>query len=680
MSKILGIDLGTTNSAMAVMEGSEPEILVNAEGDRTTPSVEGFRKDGERVVGKAAKNQAVTNPENTVSSVKRFIGRSYDETPEERKTVSYKLQKGKDGRAVVDIDGKDYTPEEISAMVLQKLKNDAEKQLGSPVTQAVITVPAYFNDAQRQATKDAGKIAGLEVLRIINEPTAAALAYGLDKTNKDEKILVFDLGGGTFDVSILELGDGVFEVASTAGDNHLGGDDWDQRIIDWMADKFQAENGIDLRQDKMALQRLKEAAEKAKMELSSTTQANINLPFITADASGPKHLDYTLTRAEFERITKDLLDRCKKPVEQALKDAGLKAGDIDEVILVGGSTRMPAVQDLVKKLTGKEPNMSVNPDEVVAMGAAVQGGVLAGDVEGILLLDVTPLSLGVETMGGVMTKMIDRNTTIPTRKTEIYSTAADNQTSVEVHVLQGERQMAHDNKTLGKFQLTGIPAARRGVPQIEVTFDIDANGIVNVSAKDLGTGKQQQITISGSTALNDDEVERMVKDAELHAEEDKKRKEEVEVRNNADALVNATEQTLAEVGDKAPSDVKTQAEEAIAEAKSALEGSDLDAIKAATEKMQQAGYKLAEVVYSTQGADAASQAAAAESTPADDTIEADYEVVEDDDDNKKAGTYSPWPSRAHPRRSARRKAKVRRFPSKTCTERPRLPGRYRGRC
>ena len=631
MAKILGIDLGTTNSAMAVMEGSEPEILVNAEGDRTTPSVEGFRKDGERVVGKAAKNQAVTNPENTVSSVKRFIGRSYDETPEERKTVSYKLQKGKDGRAVVDIDGKDYTPEEISAMVLQKLKNDAEKQLGGPVTQAVITVPAYFNDAQRQATKDAGKIAGLEVLRIINEPTAAALAYGLDKTNKDEKILVFDLGGGTFDVSILELGDGVFEVASTAGDNHLGGDDWDQRIIDWMADKFQAENGIDLRQDKMALQRLKEAAEKAKMELSSTTQANINLPFITADASGPKHLDYTLTRAEFERITKDLLDRVKKPVEQALKDAGLKAGDIDEVILVGGSTRMPAVQDIVKKLTGKEPNMSVNPDEVVAMGAAVQGGVLAGDVEGILLLDVTPLSLGVETMGGVMTKMIDRNTTIPTRKTEIYSTAADNQTSVEVHVLQGERQMAHDNKTLGKFQLSGIPAARRGVPQIEVTFDIDANGIVNVSAKDLGTGKQQQITISGSTALNDDEVERMVKDAEAHAEEDAKRKEEIEVRNNADALVNATEQTLQEVGDKAPADVKSAAEEAIAEAKQALEGSDMDAIKAATEKMQQAGYKLAEVVYSTQGADAGAQAAAAESTPADDTIEADYEVVDEND-------------------------------------------------
>ena len=638
MAKILGIDLGTTNSAMAVMEGSEPEILVNAEGDRTTPSVEGFRKDGERVVGKAAKNQAVTNPENTVSSVKRFIGRSFNETGEEQKTVAYKVQAGKDGRAVIDIDGKDYTPEEISAMVLQKLKADAEKQVGESISQAVITVPAYFNDAQRQATKDAGKIAGLEVLRIINEPTAAALAYGLDKVDHDEKILVFDLGGGTFDVSVLELGDGVFEVASTAGDNHLGGDDWDQRVIDWMADKFNTDKGVDLRRDPMALQRLKEAAEKAKMELSATTQTNINLPFITAIDGVPQHLDYTLTRGEFERITKDLLDRCRKPVERALADAKLKTGEIDEVILVGGSTRMPAVQDLVKQMTGKNPNMSVNPDEVVAMGAAVQGGVLAGDVQGILLLDVTPLSLGVETMGGVMTKMIERNTTIPTRKTEIFSTASDNQPSVEVHVLQGEREMAAGNKTLGRFQLNGIPAARRGVPQIEVTFDIDANGIVNVSAKDLGTGKQQQITISGSTALSDDEVDRMVKDAEQHAAEDAARKEEVEVRNNADALVNATQQTLDELGDKVPADAKAQAEAAIAEAKTALEGTDIDAIKAATEKIQQAGYKLAEVVYSTEGAAAGAPGAGAQpgaqTAASDDTIEADYEVVDDDNERK----------------------------------------------
>lgn len=636
MGKILGIDLGTTNSAMAVMEGNEPTILVNAEGDRTTPSVEGFRKDGERVVGKAAKNQAVTNPENTVSSVKRFIGRSFSETSEEQKTVAYKVVRGKDGRAVIDIDGKTYTPEEVSAMVLQKLKADAEKQVGGTITEAVITVPAYFNDAQRQATKDAGKIAGLDVKRIINEPTAAALAYGLDKVDKDQKILVFDLGGGTFDVSVLELGDGVFEVLSTAGDNHLGGDDWDQCVIDWLATKFKADQGVDLRADKMALQRLKEAAEKAKMELSNTTQANINLPFITAVDGQPVHLDYTLTRAEFERITRSLLERCKAPVSRALTDAGLGAGEVDEVILVGGSTRMPAVQELVKNMTGKQPNMSVNPDEVVAIGAAVQGGVLSGDVEGILLLDVTPLSLGVETLGGVMTKMIDRNTTIPTRKTEVYSTAADNQTSVEIHVLQGERQMANDNKTLGRFQLTGIPAARRGVPQIEVTFDIDANGIVNVSAKDLGTGKQQQITISGSTALSDDEVDRMVKDAEAHADEDAKRKEEIEVRNNTDSLVNATQQTLDELGDKVSADKKSEAESAIEDAKSALSGSDIEAIKAASERLQQVGYSLAEVVYSAQQAEAGAPDAAGAAPAQDDgPIEADYEVVDDKTDEGK---------------------------------------------
>ncbi|PYS09642.1 MAG: molecular chaperone DnaK [Acidobacteria bacterium] len=596
MSKIIGIDLGTTNSVVAVMEGGEPVVIANQEGGRTTPSVVAFTKGGERLAGQVAKRQAVTNAENTVYSIKRFMGRRYEEVTEEMKMVPYKVTRSSNGDARVDINGKEYSPPEISAMILQKLKSAAEDYIGQKIDKAVITVPAYFNDAQRQATKDAGRIAGLEVLRIINEPTAAALAYGLDK-KKDETIAVYDFGGGTFDISILEVGEGVVEVKATNGDTHLGGDNIDQRIIDWIIDEFRKDQGIDLSKDKMALQRLKEAAEKAKMELSTVQETEITLPFITADATGPKHLNLKLTRAKFESLVDDILQRSIGPCKQALSDAGVKPSDIDEVVLVGGSTRIPKVQQIVRELFGKEPHKGVNPDEVVAVGAAVQAGVLGGEVKDVLLLDVTPLSLGIETLGGVFTKLIERNTTIPTRKSEIFSTAADNQTSVEIHVLQGERPMARDNRTLGKFHLVGIPPAPRGIPQIEVTFDIDANGIVNVSAKDLGTGKEQKITITSSSGLSKDDINKMVREAESHADEDKRKHEEIEARNRADSLVYQTEKVLRENRDKLSDSDAKSVEAAIADCKKALEGTDIDAINRAADTLTQASHKVAESMY-----------------------------------------------------------------------------------
>ncbi|MBQ7645524.1 MAG: molecular chaperone DnaK [Spirochaetales bacterium] len=600
MGKIIGIDLGTTNSCVAVMEGSEPVVMANSEGQRTTPSVVGFTAKGDRLVGQPAKNQIVTNAENTVYSIKRFMGHKYNEVPNELSMIPYKVVSGNNGAVRINIRGTEYSPEEISANILQKMKKTAEDYLGESVTEAVITVPAYFNDAQRQATKDAGKIAGLEVKRIVNEPTAAALAYGFGKdASKDEKIAVYDLGGGTFDISILELGDGVFEVKSTNGDTHLGGDNFDQRIIEWMVSSFKKETGIDLSTDKMALQRLKEAAEKAKIELSNSTSTDINLPFISADATGPKHLQMTLTRAAFEQLIDDLIERTKIPCQNALRDAGLSASDIDEVILVGGSTRVPKVQETVKALFGKEPHKGVNPDEVVAMGAAIQGGILGGSVKDVLLLDVTPLSLGIETLGGVTTRLIERNTTIPTRKSQVFSTAADGQTAVSIHVLQGEREMASQNRTLGTFDLVGIPAAPRGVPQIEVTFDIDANGIVHVSAKDLGTGKEQSIQIQSSSGLDDSEIDRMVKDAEAHAEEDKKERERIDTRNNADSLVYQTEKAMKDYGDKVDASSKAAIESALADLKAVLanQSASVEEIKAKTEALQQASYKLAEEMY-----------------------------------------------------------------------------------
>jgi molecular chaperone DnaK len=596
MSKIIGIDLGTTNSVVAVMEGGEPVVITNPEGSRITPSVVAFTKSGERLVGQVAKRQAVTNPENTVFSIKRFMGRKYDEVTEEMRMVPYSVVRANNGDVRVAAGGKEYSPPEISAMILQKLRQAAEEYLGQPVSKAVITVPAYFNDAQRQATKDAGQIAGLEVMRIVNEPTAAALAYGLDK-KKDETIAVYDFGGGTFDISILEVGEGVVEVKATHGDTHLGGDNLDQRVIEWIVSEFKKSDGIDLSKDRMALQRLKEAAEKAKMELSTVMQSDINLPFITADQTGPKHLTMQLTRAKFESLVEDLLQKTVQPVKQALQDAGVQPKDIDEVVLVGGSTRIPRVQQIVKDLFGKEPHKGVNPDEVVAVGAAIQAGVLAGEVKDLLLLDVTPLSLGIETLGGVMTTLIPRNTTIPTRKSEIFSTAADGQTSVEVHVLQGERQMARDNRTLGRFHLIGLPPAPRGIPQIEVTFDIDANGIVNVSAKDLGTGKEQKITITASSGLAKDEVDRMVKEAASHADEDKKRREEIEARNHADNAVYGAERMLRENGDKLSAADRQAIESAMADLKSAIEKNDSTMMKSGLERLNQAQYKASETLY-----------------------------------------------------------------------------------
>ncbi len=599
MGKIIGIDLGTTNSVVAVMEGGQPTVISTAEGGRLAPSVVAFNKNGERMVGQTAKRQAVVNSENTIYSIKRFIGRRYEETEMERKMVPFEVVKGPadDVKVKVPVTGREYSPQEISAMVLAKLKSDAEAYLGETVTQAVITVPAYFNDSQRQATKDSGKIAGLEVMRIINEPTASALAYGLDK-KKDETILVFDLGGGTFDVSILEVGEGVIEVKSTNGDTHLGGDDWDQKIVNWAADEFKKDQGIDLRNDRQALQRLREAAEKAKIELSTVMETEINLPYVTADASGPKHLQLKLTRSKFDQMTEDLLNRTKGPFEAALKDAGMSAGDLDEVVLVGGSTRMPQVQDLVRKLSnGKEPHKGVNPDEVVAIGAAIQGGVLGGEVKDILLLDVTPLSLGVETMGEVMTVMIERNTTIPVRKTETYSTAADSQTAVDIHVLQGERPMASDNMSLGRFRLDGIPPAPRGIPQVEVTFDIDANGILHVTAKDKATGKEQKVTITASTNLNKEEIERKVQEARQHESEDKKRRELIEARNTADQLTYQTEKTLRELGDKVPEAERSNIESKINDLKQAAQSDDAGRIKQLTEEVQQAFHALSQQLY-----------------------------------------------------------------------------------